>query len=53
LFAQYSAAAFCNNENAVGQKVQCGGNWCPLLEASNVTTHSTFMYAFNYHFYYP
>ncbi|KAK4449189.1 Alpha/Beta hydrolase protein [Podospora aff. communis PSN243] len=46
LFAQYSAAAFCNNENPAGQKVQCGGNWCPTVEAANVTTHSTFIGAF-------
>ncbi|KAK0643037.1 Alpha/Beta hydrolase protein [Cercophora newfieldiana] len=43
LFAQYSAAGFCNNENAAGQKIQCGGKWCPTIEASNVTTHSTFI----------
>jgi hypothetical protein len=43
LFTQYSAAAFCNNENAVGQKVSCGGNFCPLVEANNVTISSTFM----------
>jgi len=45
LFAQYAAASFCNNENAVGQKVSCGGNFCPLVEASNVTTHAPLLYA--------
>ncbi|KAK0613393.1 Alpha/Beta hydrolase protein [Immersiella caudata] len=43
LFAQYSAAAFCNNENPVGQKVECGGPWCPVVEAANVTTYGTFI----------
>lgn len=42
LFAQYSAAAFCNDANAPGQKVACAKDFCPLVEAQNTSTIASF-----------
>lgn len=42
LFAQYAATAFCNSENAFGQAITCPLEFCPLINASNATTVSTF-----------
>ncbi|KAK5661541.1 hypothetical protein OQA88_11445 [Cercophora sp. LCS_1] len=42
LYAQYSATAFCNSENAFGQAITCPLDFCPLINASNATTVSTF-----------
>ncbi|KAK1754517.1 Alpha/Beta hydrolase protein [Echria macrotheca] len=42
LYAQYAAAASCNNQNAVGQALTCPGTFCPLVTANNATTVATF-----------
>ncbi|KAK1827862.1 putative lipase protein, partial [Podospora conica] len=42
LFAQYSAAAFCNDANAPGQKIACAKDFCPLVEVQNTTTITSF-----------
>lgn len=44
-FTQYCIATGCNNENAPGDPIICGGNVCPDAEANGAVTVDSFMYA--------
>ncbi|KAM7187491.1 mono and diacylglycerol lipase [Naviculisporaceae sp. PSN 640] len=42
LYAQYAAAAQCNNGNTPGQLITCGGGACPLVAAGGAKTVVSF-----------
>ena len=42
LFAEYSAAAYCNGEDPAGAAVTCENDTCTEVEAHNATVISSF-----------
>ncbi|KAK3684981.1 Alpha/Beta hydrolase protein [Podospora appendiculata] len=42
LFAQYSAASYCNNQNVPGQPIACTNDVCLAVQANQATTSSSF-----------
>ena len=44
MYAQWSAAAACNNEKAAGELVTCNLGQCSLFDSHNATVAASFMY---------